>query len=46
MCCGVASGGTVTGSSVAMANNLAVCNKDVSTDGNPPAEDWTGELDG
>ena len=51
MCCGVATGGFVDDikgapTTVAISNNLAVCNKDPSTDGKPASEDWTGELKG
>jgi hypothetical protein len=52
MCCGVAKGGLVNDAkgapdpSVPISNNLAVCNKDPSTDGKPAAVDWTGELKG
>jgi hypothetical protein len=51
MCCGVAKGGFVNDSkgqptAVPISNNIAVCNKDPTTDGKPPAVDWIGELVG
>ena len=49
MCCGVAFGGRVNESdgnpgSTPATNNLAVCNKDSATDGNPAAENFIAEL--